>query len=94
MTPFFIYLINGAIGGILYILVSKLGYNDRLDAIRRLLIGIISGYIAYEAKLPEIAAISIAYIGSDAIEALLIKQNLINPPKLYEDRKDKSKSEN
>ena len=79
----FNYLVDGCLGGILYILVSKLGYDNRWDIARRLGIGLIAGYIAYLTKIPELAAIGLGYIGIDAIEAILIKQGFINRLKKY-----------
>lgn len=68
------YIIDGAVGGLLYILVSKLGYSERWDIIRRLLIGAISGLIIYYSGLPNhLTAIGLGYVGIDAIEAILIK---------------------
>ena len=73
------HIIDGVLGGLLYIIISKLGYNDRWDITRRLLLGLIAGYIAYLSKIPDLATVGIGYIGIDAIEAILIKNDLIKP---------------
>lgn len=81
MNPFFNYIFDGIIGGILYILISKLGYDHRWDLIRRLVTGAIAGYIIYISGLPDhLSAIGLGYMGLDAIEAILIKNRLLEPP--------------
>jgi hypothetical protein len=75
------YILDGIIGGSLYVLVSKFGYDDRWDILRRLGMGAIAGYIIYISGLPDhLVTISIGYIGIDAIEAILIKRQLIPSP--------------
>ncbi len=70
------YVLDGSIGGLLYILVSKYGYDERYDIARRILIGAISGLAMYYSGLPDhLSAIGGGYIGIDAIEAILKKYN-------------------
>lgn len=68
------YVIDGTIGGVLYILVSKLGYKERWDICRRLIMGAISGLVVYYIGLPNhLSAMGIGYIGIDALEPILLK---------------------
>ncbi len=72
------YIADGTIGGLLYILVSKYGYDERYDIIRRLLIGAIGGLAVYYSGLPNhLNAIGVGYIGIDAIEGALKKYGKI-----------------
>lgn len=66
------YVADGTVGGLLYVLVSKYGYNERYDIIRRLLIGAVSGLAVYYTGIPDhLTAIGIGYIGIDALEGIL-----------------------
>jgi hypothetical protein len=85
------YIINGTVGGLLYVLISKWGYDHEWDIIRRLVMGAIAGYIVYIAgalissiygTLPSgLIAFAAGYVGLDAIEAILIRMGLLTPPK-------------
>lgn len=68
------YIADGTVGGLLYVLVSKYGYDERYDIIRRLLIGAVSGLVVYHSGLPNhLTAIGAGYIGIDALEGVLKK---------------------
>lgn len=78
IPPLINYLFDGLVGGTLYSIVSKLGYDQRWDIARRMTTGAIAGYIIFVAGLPDhLVTISVGYIGIDAIEAILIKKGLI-----------------
>lgn len=75
------YILDGSVGGILYVLVSKLGYDHKWDIIRRIGIGAISGLILYYANIPDhLVAVGLGYMGIDAVEAILIKNKLLEHP--------------
>jgi len=66
------YILDGIIGGALYILVQKYGFADKAEILRRLGIGAIAGYVVYIAGLPNsFTALGLGYMGIDAIEALI-----------------------
>ena len=71
------YIIDGIIGGVLYILVMKYGWgNHRTDIFRRLGMGGIAGHLVFIAGWPNsVTAMSLGYFGIDAIESLMNKFN-------------------
>ncbi len=69
------YILDGILGGILYALVQRYGWEDKGEIIRRLSIGAIAGYIVFISGLPNsVTALSLGYVGIDAIEAILNRQ--------------------
>lgn len=72
--PIVHYGIAGAVGGILYGLVNKFGWDDRTEYARRIAMGIICGYLVLISGLPNsFTAFSMSYFGIDGIEAFLTK---------------------
>lgn len=71
------YIFDGFIGGVLYILVCKYGWEcNKSEILRRLSMGLIAGHLVYAAGWPNsITAMSLGYFGIDAIESLLNKFN-------------------
>jgi len=68
------YAIHGLLGGVLYVLVQKYGFSDKAEIVRRLGIGAIAGYIVFTMGLPDsFTALSMGYLGIDAIEGLITK---------------------
>ena len=68
------YIVDGMLGALLYILVSKWGWEQKEECLRRLGIGAISGYIVLITGLPNsFTAMSMGYVGIDMIEALINK---------------------
>ena len=74
-------LVNGLIGGTIYILIQNLGWNDNKEVIRRLMFGIIAGYITHLlGHFDPLTTITAGYFGLDLAEALInneqIKDNI------------------
>ncbi len=72
--PWIRYVIDGLIGGLLYVFVQKIGWDSTgiPEVIRRIGIGMIAGYVVYVAGLPDsLTALSMGYAGIDMIEAVL-----------------------
>lgn len=65
-------LVNGFVGGIIYVLIQKWGWND-LEAIeRRLLMGLIAGYITHvTGHTDAFTTIVAGYVGIDSLEGFI-----------------------
>lgn len=68
------YTLHGMLGGVLYVVVSKFGWDDKEEILRRLAMGAIGGYLVLIAGLPDsITAVTAGYVGIDVIESMLNK---------------------
>ncbi len=71
------YILDGFLGGALYALVQKFGWGEKEEIMRRLSMGAIAGYIVFIAGLPNsLTALSLGYVGIDAIEAIINKTKI------------------
>ncbi len=72
-------LLNGFTGSIIYILIQKIGWNDRVEAVRRIAAGLVVGYITHAmGHLDPITTIVAGYAGIDFIEAVFANHKRTN----------------
>lgn len=65
-------LLFGMLGGIIYILIQKLGWQDNYEIVRRLAFGLISGLIIHlMGHMDALTTITAGYFGLDLIEAFI-----------------------
>ncbi len=73
-SPAIQYVVDGLIGGLLYVFVQKIGWDSTgiPEIMRRIGIGMVAGYVVFLSGMPDsISALSMGYAGIDMIEAIL-----------------------
>jgi len=80
------YIIDGIIGGTLYIIIRKYGWcENKINILRRLFVGAVAGHLVFIANWPNsLTAMSLGYVGIDGIESIL---NRVQPKTSYYSKK-------
>ena len=72
------FIILGGLGGFCYCLIQKLGWSDKFEWARRVILGSVAGYLTYIAGLPNhLTSFGLGYFAIDAIEAIENKVKVI-----------------